>query len=393
MEPEQKGPSGDSERGSSFAVPGPPGGGPGPSVGAVDLDAAAVSRQFWLSHMRIGFAVFLAEGLAVVGYLLMTPSGPHRPVLWATTGLWIAFGAANLSGTGWVAAKAWRSTFSLGWTVLSALAVGGVVALDGGLGSPLIYLLFLPISYAAWAFSPVGSAVCGGTTVATAGVLGLADRNQGVHPGQALMLFAVLAGTGALATSAARNRARREAREARLVDQIIWLASTDTLTGCVVRRVFHERLQAEVGGCARHHRDLSLLMIDVDQFKTVNDTFGHLVGDQVLAQVGAVLRSQARGEDLVARLGGDEFGVLLPDTDQSAALAAAERMRAELQRHTDPLVTVSIGVGGLNHATPSTEQLLDDADLALYQSKHRGRDSVSVCAPAVIVPRPGPTLR
>ncbi len=214
VEPELKGPPADSETGSPFSVSGPPGAGSGPSAGAVDLDAAAVSRQFWLSHMRIGFAVFLAEGLAVVGYLWMTPSGPHRPLLWTTTGLWIAFGAANLSGTGWVADKAWRSTFSLGWTVLSVLAVGGVVALDGGLGSPLVYLLFLPISYAAWAFSPVGSALCGGTTVATAGVLGLADRNPGVHPGQAFMLFAVLAGTAALATSAARNRARREARGA-----------------------------------------------------------------------------------------------------------------------------------------------------------------------------------
>jgi diguanylate cyclase (GGDEF)-like protein len=131
-------------------------------------------------------------------------------------------------------------------------------------------------------------------------------------------------------------------------------------------------------------------MIDVDAFKSVNDTYGHLVGDHVLAAIGAVLRTHVRGFDLVGRLGGDEFAVLLPDTEPTAAVATAERIRRETSTMLDVPVTLSIGVSGLDPSTPTAEHLLDDADFALYQVKRAGRDGVTVRGPGSVRETPDP---
>ena len=152
------------------------------------------------------------------------------------------------------------------------------------------------------------------------------------------------------------------------------LASTDGLTGCAVHRVFHERLEEEIARSVRANRPLSLVMLDVDDFKTVNDTYGHLVGDSVLASIGEVLRAQTRSFELAGRLGGDEFAVLMPDTEPSAAFIAANRLRQESSKVVEVPVTLSIGVSGLDLSTPTAERMIDDADFALYQVKHAGRE-------------------
>lgn len=330
--------------------------------------------------MRIGFAVFLVEGGAVAAYLALTPHGPHRAALWLMVALWLAVGAANLACTPMVATRQWRTTFSVAWTTLSAFAAGGVAAFDGGIRSPLVLLLFLPISYAAWAFSPVAAAACGASC--TGAALVLAASVPGSSAPRALVVFAVLGGATILSVSAARNRATRERREAELLERIAELASTDGLTGCSVHRVFHQRLREEVARSQRHGHPLSLMLIDVDHFKAVNDTYGHVVGDNVLAAVGSTLRRHCRSSDVVGRLGGDEFGVIMPDTEPDTARALADRFRAALRSTAEVDVTTSVGIAGLDPSSPAAEHLVDEADFALYQVKGRGRDGVAVRTPA-----------
>jgi diguanylate cyclase (GGDEF)-like protein len=122
-------------------------------------------------------------------------------------------------------------------------------------------------------------------------------------------------------------------------------------------------------------------MIDVDEFKSINDTYGHVVGDHVLASIGAVLRHNGRAFDLVSRIGGDEFALLLPETDVPSAVRVAERIRHELPAAVEVPATLSIGVGGLDRSAPSVEHLLDAADFALYAVKRGGRDAVATHHP------------
>jgi diguanylate cyclase (GGDEF)-like protein len=344
-----------------------------PAVGGSDLH-----RKFWLTHMRIGFGVFLVETLVVLAYLAITPHGPHRTLLGVIAMSWLLFAFANLLLANTVATRSWRSTFSASWTVLSAFAVVGVADLDGGMRSPLLLLLFLPISFAGWAFTPRAAAACGVSSVSSLGIVALTSPVSSRSEQTGLLLFAVLAGSSVLSIAAARNRARRDAHELELTNKIAQLAATDGLTGCAVHRVFHQRLREEVSRAARHERPLSLAMIDVDEFKRINDSYGHLIGDHVLAGIGVGLRSRSRSTDLVARLGGDEFAILMPETLPSVAADIVSRIRDEIMPGLEVAVTLSIGVSGLDSDVPTAEQLLDDADFALYEVKRGGRNSIAV---------------
>jgi GGDEF domain-containing protein len=282
-----------------------------------------IQRDFWLRHMRIGFGIFLGETIFVLVYLALTPRGEHRTVLWIVATAWFVCGATNLLLAPRLASWHRRAQFSASWNILAALAVGGVAALDGGLDSPLIFLLFLPAAYAALAFTPQIAGACGLATLASAAFVWLTNTHVTISGEDALMLFAVLTGSLVLSVAASLNRVRRERYEGQLVQKIAELAMTDGLTGCATHRVFHERFEEEIARSLRNGHPLSLMMIDVDSFKVVNDTYGHLVGDHVLAGIGAALRAQSRSFDLVGRLGGDEFAVLMPDTDPTAATALA----------------------------------------------------------------------
>jgi diguanylate cyclase (GGDEF)-like protein len=337
-----------------------------------------IQRDFWLRHLRIGWGIFLGQTVFVLVYLALTPGGEHRKALWIIAGAWLAAAVANLLLTPRLATWHRRAQFSAGCNVLSAFAVGGVAWLDGGLNSPLILLLFLPAAYAALAFSPGNAAVCGLATLVSAGFVWLAEATPTVAPEQALMLFAVLIGTSVLSVASSINRVSREHHEALLVEQLAASAMIDGLTGCAVHRVFHERFEEEIARSLRNNHPLSLMMIDVDSFKAVNDTYGHVVGDHVLAGIGAALRTQSRSFDLVGRLGGDEFAVLMPDTEAPAAAALAERIRLEASAGLEVPITLSIGVSGLDRSEPTVEHMIDDADFSLYQVKRGGRDGVAV---------------
>jgi len=160
------------------------------------------------------------------------------------------------------------------------------------------------------------------------------------------------------------------------------LATTDPLTGAFNRRQFMERAQEEIDRSKRYKTPLTLLMLDIDHFKTVNDTFGHDAGDAVLKRMVSESMIQLRGSDIFCRLGGEEFAAILTHTAPEQGLLAAERLREalkalEVNTATGPvLFTVSIGVASLVEAELSLEQIIKKADTALYEAKDRGRDRV-----------------
>lgn len=169
----------------------------------------------------------------------------------------------------------------------------------------------------------------------------------------------------------------------RMRSQLATIVLRDPLSGCFNRRGFEQQYRRELARAARTHTDLALLSIDLDHFKHVNDTYGHLVGDQVIAETGELLRASARADDLVARTGGEEFVILAPNTSVAGAQNLALRIVEAFRRRTfgaptaRVMVTVSIGVVADAISSESiAEDLLSRSDEALYAAKRSGRDRV-----------------
>jgi diguanylate cyclase (GGDEF)-like protein len=159
-------------------------------------------------------------------------------------------------------------------------------------------------------------------------------------------------------------------------------AIQDAMTGLPNHRMFQRSVRARIEQAVRQRHPLSLLMLDVDDFKRYNDTFGHPAGDEVLRLVGGLLIGAVRADDTVARYGGEEFTVILPYADLACATAVAERIRACIAVYDFPHdhVTVSIGVAELDHENPDAGELIRAADSALYEAKRMGRNRVSFTA-------------
>lgn len=184
--------------------------------------------------------------------------------------------------------------------------------------------------------------------------------------------------------SAAFNRMVKSLRENR--ERLIERANTDSLTGLYNHRFFQDRLRSELTRAERYGRPVSMIMLDIDHFKNLNDAYGHPVGDAVLVEMARILQSDVRRDiDIVARYGGEEFAVILPETDVVGAEEVAERIRVSVQRHcfsagdgeTVP-VTVSLGVAAYPEHSLEREGLIMAADLAMYQSKSTGRNRTTV---------------
>ena len=164
--------------------------------------------------------------------------------------------------------------------------------------------------------------------------------------------------------------------------QLLELATTDSLTGLHNRRYFMESASQELERARRYQTPLSLLLLDADHFKSVNDRYGHPVGDQALQALAIIGRRVLREVDLFARIGGEEFAILLPQTDHAAARNVAERLRQAIidqpiATEDGPLrLTVSLGLASLGSAPADLDELLRRADVALYQAKQNGRNRV-----------------
>jgi diguanylate cyclase (GGDEF)-like protein len=160
-------------------------------------------------------------------------------------------------------------------------------------------------------------------------------------------------------------------------DELVARATVDHLTGLPNARAFHERLEGEVRLARRDGTSLSLVVIDVDHFKRVNDRHGHEVGNLVLAEVASRLTAVARAGEMVARIGGEEFAWILPDAEAAGAVVAAERARSAVAgRALHPVgrVTISAGVCALGAGTADAAELFRRADAALYAAKAQGRN-------------------
>ncbi|MCA1629335.1 MAG: diguanylate cyclase [Acidobacteria bacterium] len=166
---------------------------------------------------------------------------------------------------------------------------------------------------------------------------------------------------------------------ARLYEKQQQLALTDSLTGCVNRRSFEMQLERDLRLATRMRQPVSLIMLDIDHFKRVNDTHGHDAGDAALRFLADVLRDELRGVDTAARYGGEEFAVILPQANLEGALIVAERLRARLESTDIPgigRITASFGIATFPLHANSRNQLVSAADRALYEAKREGRNRV-----------------
>jgi diguanylate cyclase (GGDEF)-like protein len=164
------------------------------------------------------------------------------------------------------------------------------------------------------------------------------------------------------------------------------LSITDPLTGLLNRRYIEERLVEEINRSDRSGEPVSFMMLDVDEFKSYNDRYGHPAGDEALELIGQILRDNLRGADVAARYGGEEFSVLLPETNSEEAQAIAERIRRHVEETKFPKrkVTVSIGIASLAADLNSKEALVKAADVALYQAKGAGRNNIQIYTDSMI---------
>lgn len=171
------------------------------------------------------------------------------------------------------------------------------------------------------------------------------------------------------------------------------LATHDPLTGLVNRRQFMDLASQAIEQARRYKRPYSVMMIDIDHFKNINDTFGHSAGDQILVEAARCMRGVLRKADIFSRFGGDEFVLLLPETSKEGARRLSERLRVAVAQRTEMVegismpITVSIGLTShLSDTKINLDQLLQEADKALYISKHGGRDRVTLYEDTALIP-------
>ena len=180
---------------------------------------------------------------------------------------------------------------------------------------------------------------------------------------------------GNIVSSMVRNTSSR-------VSKLQSLAATDGLTGLINRRQFNHQLDTEIARARRYKKPLSLGLFDIDDFKKINDFYGHTTGDRILKELGALVTVNVREADIPARYGGEEFALILPETGQIDAYELLERLRAMIERTVfclpdNPMtISVSVGVAQMDGDKPKAFELIEKADAALYEAKKLGKNRV-----------------
>lgn len=334
-------------------------------------------RRFWLGLYYAALAGYCSVILSVAAYVLITPNPPNRGWFAITLAVAVITTVGCYYWRHSVVGKPWRAHFFVVWNLLSFVFLELFCLLDGGQTSWLCYLLLLPMLYLAIGYPLRAVWVCGTLGLISYGVFVWLSPGAVVVPGLLLQSTILLIGW-MLALLGAYNRARQAEALHTLRQQLEIRASTDALTQCMNQQTFIAILEQEIDRSERYGHGLSLLLIDIDHFKTVNDTHGHLMGDFVLQQVGSVLRATARDSDHVGRMGGDEFALLAPEIVGPAAQILAKRLRSSLRELALPVdVSLSIGICTADTLTDPAD-LYHRADEALYAAKRRGRDQIAL---------------
>jgi diguanylate cyclase (GGDEF)-like protein len=183
-------------------------------------------------------------------------------------------------------------------------------------------------------------------------------------------------------------RVRVGSRVVQYQQNLEYQTQVDPLTGLFNRRAFEKKIEEEFERAKRYNHPLSLLLLDIDNFKSINDTYGHHGGDTALIKISETLRERTRRSDFPARYGGEEFLLILPETDQESALQVAGKVHDEIRSRTfgtsSKSFTLTVSIGLTSTSTKyyaDWRQMLDDADSAMYVAKNSGKDRVETCLP------------
>lgn len=315
--------------------------------------------------------------LLVIGFLI---SGdlPHRGWLISFAALPAVLSLGCILSWRWLLASRFR-THSLAALTLALFILLGILALIAT--KPLWYLtaaFFIPLIALTLSFNRWSTIVCGvpGAAIYLVTVVWPAPAGSAVNHLIIffLLLFALIL---VYAGSEIRRYLDHQMTNRRLV--LEKLATQDLLTSCLNQRGFQNALEREVTRTRNRQHILSLMFVDIDYFKQINDEHGHLVGDDVLKKFGALLKQTARRSDLAGRTGGDELAILVPETRAKSARVLAERIKANAKTLDLPLtLSLSIGIGEITPEEATTELLYRRADKALYRAKHDGRGRIAV---------------
>ncbi|MEC5128346.1 diguanylate cyclase [Verrucomicrobiales bacterium BCK34] len=283
----------------------------------------------------------------------------------------------------------WEKTLPL-LVLLGSVGLGMYVAGPGAIAFPIPALLWCAVSYSLFSSVLLTMLLCSWLLITiSAGIMHVPLDDDFMHSMTSLRLGVTLLALGPLAV-ASINRARND-----LLEKLHDAADHDDLTRALSRRAFFEKGTEAVVTCRSRSMPLSVLMLDIDFFKEVNDQHGHTVGDQVLARFVSVVSEVLRDRDMFGRLGGEEFGILLPGMGSCEASEEADRIRMAVREegfvlddNSEIRMTVSIGVATMPESgARSLEELTSLADDALYRAKESGRDNVvSVLHPPQSLP-------
>jgi diguanylate cyclase (GGDEF)-like protein len=312
--------------------------------------------RFWRRSQRAGAATSVVASVYVLVYLLWTWEDPHRTLLVVAASLALVASLLLLKlPLVRIFQSRWRDPFFLGWSAGLLALIVLATEIDGGPTTALAPMYFLPIVFAAMAYPVRPMVIVSVAVVVTYVVVAIMDKGDA----PATFVFASTLATSAFLCAWQSHLHHRQRLELARVSR------ADPLTDCLNRRGFEERLAAELARAVRFGHETSLLLIDLDHFKAVNDRSGHQAGDELLQWTVTRISASLRPMDSVGRLGGDEFAVVLPEAGADEAAEVAARIEAALAQRAP----ASSGTATFPADGRRAEELHARADVRLYAAK------------------------